>query len=321
MGSMWARAVVGVIVAVSAGAASGQTAALPHVEVAGTGEVPVVLIHTVQADWRVWDPFMQRHAADFTMYAVRLPGCGGSDPLPLPADDAIGGTPWTDAVVADLAAYLSERGVTGATAIGHGLGGVIALRLAAEAPDTVPDVITVDAMPAYPLSLNEYSMNAEERAAAVREGFAASTEVMDPIQWRVQYKDVAARQTGDPEMSPRLGAMSEQLNFDTWRWWSIEFYTPDLTEAVRAAGTRVLAAAAMNLGMQQVLGSAIMVEEFWRLPFDPLPSGDVTFFESTPHYVFLDRAEAFDAMVARFIAGEPQPAYSYRDPASVEPAP
>lgn len=287
---------------------------LPHVEARGSGDTTLVLIHGSQGDWRVWESFMERNADRYRMLAVRLPGTGGSEPLEIPEMDPLDETPWTDTVVDAIARDLRERGRENVYAVGHALGGVIAMRLAIDHPELVEGVVSVDMQPAYPLNMTGWRMSREERASAIGSNFLANADALDPIEWRLRWRQIAGRQATDEDDQAMLEDVSEGVEYPAWRRWTIEHFLPDLRDPLRESGVRVIAAAAMNEAMTQLLRTEIMVEEFWRLPYDDWPEADVTFFDESRHYVFLDRPEAFDAMIARFVAGEPQPDYSYGGP-------
>src|SRR5262245_47521140 len=67
----------------AAAPSTGAVTPLGHVEVRGTGPVPVVLIPNLVMDWTIFESFMQRNSEKFTMYAVTLPGFAGSAPPPM----------------------------------------------------------------------------------------------------------------------------------------------------------------------------------------------------------------------------------------------
>jgi len=291
---------------------------LPHVEARGTGDATVVLIHGAQGDWRVWESFMERNADRYRMLAVRLPGTGGSEPLELPAMNPLDETPWTDAVVDALARDLREREREDVIVVGHALGGVIAMRLAIDHPELVEGVVTVDTQPAYPLDLTGWRLTPEERATRIADNFLKNVDALDPLEWRLRWRQVAGRQATDEENQRLLEELSERVELPVWRRWSIEHFIPDLRDPLQESGVRVVAAAAMNEAMEQLLRTDVIAEEFWRLPYDDWPEASVTFFDDARHYLFLDRPEAFDEMIARFVAGEPQPAYSFGGPEAPE---
>jgi pimeloyl-ACP methyl ester carboxylesterase len=89
----------------------------------GSGE-PLLLVHGLGSHYHVWDPVMERLAAEREVVAIDLPGFGGS--APLPGDGALDAQQLTDAV----ASFLDELGWDRAHIAGNSLGGWVALELA-----------------------------------------------------------------------------------------------------------------------------------------------------------------------------------------------
>ncbi len=197
--------------------------------------------------------------------------------------------------------------------IGHGLGGVIGMRLAIDEPGLVAGVVLVDAMPAYPLTLDGWRMPQLERVVHIAGGFASTSSSFDPEEWRARWSALAARQVTAEDGAALVFEIAQELELSVWRRWTLEQHVPDLTDELRESGARVLAMAALNPGKMNYFKTRTMVEEFWRLPFDEVPNAEVTFFDDTRHYIFLDRPVAFDESVRRFVGGEEAEEYSYRE--------
>ena len=83
---------------------------------------PLVLLHPLGADRRVWDPILDRVIEQREVVVVDLPGFGGSPPLP--------STPTPSALADAVAAFLESIGVTRPHVAGNSLGGWVALELA-----------------------------------------------------------------------------------------------------------------------------------------------------------------------------------------------
>jgi pimeloyl-ACP methyl ester carboxylesterase len=109
---------------------------------------PVVVLHGLFGSARNWRTIADRLGEAYRVYAVDLRNHGNS--------------PWTDdmdygAMAADLAAFLDDRGLDGASLIGHSLGGKTAMTLALEAPERVERLVVVDIAPVpYQESLLSY---------------------------------------------------------------------------------------------------------------------------------------------------------------------
>jgi len=106
-----------------------------HYEAIGRGR-PLVFVHGWLGSWRYWIPAMEDLSANHRVYAFDLWGFGDSDKT--------GKTYSIDVYVDLLRKFLEKMGVTyPPTLVGHALGGVVALRFAAQTPDEVDQVLGV----------------------------------------------------------------------------------------------------------------------------------------------------------------------------------
>ncbi len=94
---------------------------LAHVR-RGRGE-PLLLLHGLGATGRVWDPVLDRLAAERDVIALDMPGFGASDPLPA-------GVPPTAAnLAAEIAHFCAREEIGIPHTAGNSLGGWVALEL------------------------------------------------------------------------------------------------------------------------------------------------------------------------------------------------
>ncbi len=108
---------------------------LIHYEVFGRGR-PVLFIHGWLGSWRYWVPTMEELSVRHRVYALDLWGFGDSDKT--------GAHYNVDAYVKLIKGFLDKLGIVHPTLVGHALGGVVALRFAAENPDWVDQVMAVN---------------------------------------------------------------------------------------------------------------------------------------------------------------------------------
>ncbi|MGI8595492.1 MAG: alpha/beta fold hydrolase [Solirubrobacteraceae bacterium] len=85
---------------------------------------PLLLLHPLGADRRVWDPVLHRLTPERDVISLDLPGFGSSPPLGGPEP------PTPAALAAAIAGFLDDLGVPAPHVAGNSLGGWIALELA-----------------------------------------------------------------------------------------------------------------------------------------------------------------------------------------------
>jgi pimeloyl-ACP methyl ester carboxylesterase len=106
-----------------------------HFQVSGSGP-PLIFIHGLAGSFSWWQRNIDVCQAHFQAYSVDLIGFGGSRHL---------GRFDLERSISLLLAWMDERGIARAHIVGHSMGGLIAARLAAEAPDRVDKLVLVDA--------------------------------------------------------------------------------------------------------------------------------------------------------------------------------
>lgn len=116
-----------------------------HVELEGawvryrvTGEgPPIVLVHGLLCSSRIWEGLAERLSGRFTVYSLDLTGFGESD-KPLSVYGVRHGSRL-------LYTFCSHFEIRHATIVGHDIGGNMAVKLAADHPDTVDRLVLVAA--------------------------------------------------------------------------------------------------------------------------------------------------------------------------------
>ena len=104
-------------------------------QVSGSGP-PLIFIHGLAGSFSWWQRNIDASCKHFQTYCVDLVGFGGSRRL---------GRFDLERSIPLLLAWMDERGIERASVVGHSMGGLIAARLAAEAPDYVDKLVLVDA--------------------------------------------------------------------------------------------------------------------------------------------------------------------------------
>ena len=97
---------------------------------------PIVFLHGVTDRWRTWLPSMTAFAPDWRVYALDLRGHGRSAHVP--------GAYRVLDYAADVIAFLRRRVGEPAVVVGHSLGAIVAIAVAADAPELVRAIVLED---------------------------------------------------------------------------------------------------------------------------------------------------------------------------------
>lgn len=107
---------------------------LVHYEVFGRGQ-PIIFLHSWLGSWRYWVPTMELVAERYRAYALDFWGYGDSERE---------GELFTISEYVDmLHRFMDKMGMRQANLVGHGMGGMVAVRAAREQPDRFLKLITV----------------------------------------------------------------------------------------------------------------------------------------------------------------------------------
>lgn len=114
------------------------------VKVVGNGGLTAVLIPGYSCSGEVWDGLIAKYSNRFTFHVVTFAGFAGERPQQNPQFKK-----W----IVDLAKYIADKKIM-PVVIGHSLGGVVAMDLAAHYPLLISKIIVVDALPSLSAFFN-----------------------------------------------------------------------------------------------------------------------------------------------------------------------
>jgi pimeloyl-ACP methyl ester carboxylesterase len=107
---------------------------LVHYEVFGRGQ-PIIFLHSWVGSWRYWVPIMDIVSERYRAYAIDFWGFGDSD--------RTYGIYTLDEYERMLVAFMDEIGIQKANLVGHGMGGMVAIRAAKSNPERFPRLVIV----------------------------------------------------------------------------------------------------------------------------------------------------------------------------------
>jgi len=154
---------------------------LVHYEVMGRGR-PLAFIHGWLGSWRYWVPAMEGLSVGYRAYALDLWGFGDSDNVARYYS--------IDAYVDLLREFLDRLGIHRVALVGHALGGVVALRFAAQFSDRVEQVMGVS-VPLVAEAVNRPLVSLSGNGGAVAR-LVARRASFPELDMEVRKVDVAA---------------------------------------------------------------------------------------------------------------------------------
>ncbi len=201
----------------------------------GRGPRSMILIPGLGFGGDVFGTFMEGREDRYTMYAVTLPGFGGTPAPPTPPEGtSFGEQTWTRGATAAIERLMTAEGIENPILVGHWLTGTqIALRLALDHPDRVAAVVLLAGSARWvsgqPSPEAPDDRPLEERVAGV-DGYLAP-------QW---FKTVTRETWDDNNFLPSDYAVHPVLGLRLWRaaarpplhvWvrYLCEFYAQDVT--------------------------------------------------------------------------------------------
>lgn len=107
---------------------------LLHYEVFGRGQ-PIIFLHSWLGSWRYWVPLMDLAAERYRAFALDFWGFGDSER----DGDSFTISDYVDLVIG----FMDHLGMRQANLVGHGMGGMVAIRAVREHPDRFLKVMTV----------------------------------------------------------------------------------------------------------------------------------------------------------------------------------
>lgn len=283
-------------------AAPAKVTPLAHVEIKGAGPVPVVLIPGLMCDWTVWDEFMKRNAAAYTMYAVTLPGFGKSDPPPIDTDTKPSDGVWLANAEAAIVEMIAEKKLDKPLIIGHSMGGHLAARLAGKLGDKIRGAVTIDGFAAFPISPTE--LTPKDRAVLIDGEYAKQMNAVADDAWAAQVKAGLKSWVKSEERAGQLGEACAAVPRTTAIRYFLELLASDARgELTKATSPFLMVAAIPDAAV--VNGPNGIIRSTWDSQSKLTTKTSLAYFEDTRHFVMDDAPTELDAAIAAFVAGKP----------------
>jgi pimeloyl-ACP methyl ester carboxylesterase len=295
---------------------------LGAVEKRGRGPVPMILIADIRTDWSLYRSFMDRNAERYTMYAVTLPGYGGSPAPPRPESLDLKTTPWWDGAEKGVISLIEKNRLNKPVIVGMATSSYLATRLAVNHPDKIRAAVVIDgnvyatfrslANPDYPATPEERPDVLMKQPGAIgmiseflpvltpsRESAEARIKALQPAQLTQFSAGVR-----DIERARALAIDAAVFSDPRAYRYNVELFASDLTGALKSLKVPMLAIPAIhddNSPGQGGPAPSQWYEAKMKYPAIPLT---VVPFENTRTYVTEEAPQELDRVIESFLAGK-----------------
>jgi pimeloyl-ACP methyl ester carboxylesterase len=261
------------------------------VVVAGNPNGPdVVLIPGLTSSRAVWDGTVRQLGGRYRLHLVQINGFAGS-----PAGDNASG-PVLQPVVDAIDLYIRENHLKGPAVIGHSLGGLAGMMLAAQHPADVGRLMVVDSLPFFGLLFGPGTTveMVAGQGGQMRDRMAAATDE----QYAAMETQAMTSLVKDPE--GRKAATQWAIACDK-RVVAQAFYD-DLTTDLRPDLGRITAPVTLLYPWDAGVGrSQAAIDALYTGAFSGLPGAKLQRIDGSYHFIMLDQPAAFAAAVDDFL--------------------
>jgi pimeloyl-ACP methyl ester carboxylesterase len=258
-----------------------------------TGQGPdVVLIPGLATPGEVWDATVKHLAPTHRVHVIGVAGFGTADGGPNKADGDM-----LPALVAEVVQYVAE--LKRPSLIGHSLGGLIALEVAAAKPDAIGRIMVVDALPFYALLMNPGATvdQAKQMATMMRNQMMAQTDIQYAAGAPLLAARLAKSAPGRASVAKWSAASDRTVVVKAMYEDMVTDARPRLPEI--KAKTTVLYAFDATLGFPQ---SA--VDSMYSGAYRGLAGVDLKRIDESYHFIMLDQPDVFLREVDAFLRSQ-----------------
>ena len=258
------------------------------VEVKGKGQ-PMILIPGYASSGDTWAGTVARYQGSYECHVLTLAGFAG-----VPASNA---RPFLPAVVDELAVYIKKQKLKKPVMVGHSLGGVVTLALAAKYPDEVGPLVIVDSLPFLAAVMNPSATvdSVKPMVDGMRKSFAGQSP-----EEREKMAEMSIRPmvTGDADYK-RIRSWSAKSDPATLAEAMADMFAMDLREELAKIKSRTIVVGTWIAYKQYATREA--VEANFRLQYAKLKGMRLVIFDTARHFIMYDDPAGFYQAMDEFL--------------------
>ncbi len=290
-------AAAGILASCAASTATAQNANSPTrftvVDAGAEGMPDIVLVPGLASSREVWAGEAKLLAPHYRLHLVQVNGFAGQPAGPNATGELL------PAMVEELHAYCAGL-KTKPVVIGHSLGGLMTLMLAAKYPVDAKKIVIVDALPFFGMMFGP-QMTVDllkPQAEQMRDRFAKED---------AEARKAGARQTAERlALNPEGRALVEKNSEDSDARVAAEALFEDLQTDVRPELPGIKTPALMLYPVDLTLAvnkeaPTKAVDDLYEGAYKPMPNVKVVQVEGSRHFIMLDQPEKFHAQLQAFL--------------------
>ncbi len=264
------------------------------VQVIGKGS-PVILIPGLSSPRAVWDEVAPELARGHSVYLVQVNGFGGDDPRGNLKPGLLAG------IVADLDALIVREKLGKPAVIGHSMGGLVGMMLAARHPDHLGRLMIVDALPWFGVLMSAPGMEASvatvtPQAERMRDAVAAGYgKPADPAA----IERNTAGMTMKAEKLPRLREWAAKADPRV----TAQALYEDMITDMRPELGRITVPVTVAFAWNETYPRQPQAVQFYTAQYAGVAKLNLVPVGPSQHFVMFDQPEAFRAALTAFLAG------------------
>ncbi len=264
------------------------------VQVIGKGS-PVILIPGLSSPRAVWDGVAPELAKGHSVYLVQVNGFGGDDPRGNLKPGVLAG------IVADLDALIVREKLGKPAVVGHSMGGLVGMMLAARHPDRLGRLMIVDSLPWFGVLMSAPGMEASvetvtPQAERMRDAVAGGYgKPADPAAIERNITGMTMK----PENLPRLREWAAKADLRV----TAQALYEDLTTDMRAELGKITVPVTVTFAWNETYPRQPQAVQFYTAQYAGVAGLNLVPVGPAQHFVMLDQPAAFQAALTAFLAG------------------
>jgi pimeloyl-ACP methyl ester carboxylesterase len=255
-----------------------------------TGQGPdVILVPGLVSSGAVWDATVKQISTRHRVHVLQVAGFAGLPAGPNAADDQ----PLLVPLIEEIATYVA--GLDHPAMVGHSLGGLAVLEVAAGHPDAVSRIMVVDALPFYPLI---YSPTATvEMVKPQAEALAKRLATMTDEQYAASETAVMASLV--KAETARAAVVDWAVKSD--KAVAARAMYDDMTTDARLDLPKISKPTTILYAFDPIMGAQTDVDDLYAGAYKTLSGAKLVRIDNSYHFIMLDQPAAFAAQIETFL--------------------